>query len=157
MESKYIKYYNNENWPLAKKELEKYLEKNHDNHYELALLASIYRIEANFETAFDFISRALKINKHCPWVLWHFADISDMLCKYEWARTIWLHLIRKGTKRLCKAGGCETDLEDSASIINDCRYRLHLSFETENPSLSKRYLTLYKKYVKKGVKSIYSL
>ena len=40
-------------------------------------------------------------------------------------------------------------------IINDSKFELYRLYHEENPGLSKRYLSMYKSGLKKGVRTIY--
>lgn len=154
MKYKYLYSYNNGDWKKARKELEKYLKENPNSHYEMALLASVYREMGDVEKAMFMIADAYKIVTTCPTVLWYFGAISEAYGRDDWARTTWRHLLHLGKSGLGKSI-CKMEEEEVLSILNDSRYRLYLSYKEEGGSLAKRYLTLYNKYLKKGIKSMY--
>lgn len=154
MKHNYIDNYNTENWAEAKKGLEKYLKVNPDSHYEMALLASVYKEMGDIDKAMFKVSEALELRRSCPNVLWYFAAISEAYGRDDWARTTWRHLLHLGKGGLSKSI-CKIDRDEILSILNDSRYRLYLSYKEEDKSLAMRHLTLYNKYLKEGVKSIY--
>ena len=149
-------HYDRKRWKLSKIELRKKLQLYPDDHYLLVLLGSIYREEKRYTLAWKYIYKAFEINPYCPTVMWHFADISFVIGEIIWAQVTWQKLLKMGYRRVA-FGKCGEGSKWALSLINDTRYRLAMSYLKTNPSLAKRYFTLYRKQIKKGVKSIYKL
>jgi hypothetical protein len=162
----YYKIYLDE--PKRARELVKKL-KYIDDHLLLQKIAQTYLDEARFTSSGEekspidrrklryaetYAVKAFKMRPICSNVLWTLAQIrieygqddSAIFCLHE--------IIRLGVKGISN-DSCKNKLSKILAQINDSKFELYRLYYKKNPQLSKRYLTLYKKGLEKGINSLY--
>jgi len=83
------KFIKREAWDSIIQTIKPLLEKEHNDHWLLAEMASAYYEKRDYETAFMYIADAVSYQRNCPLMLWHLASILRMREKQEDAITIW--------------------------------------------------------------------
>jgi tetratricopeptide (TPR) repeat protein len=156
--------------PAKARKLIKQLDYKND-HYLLQCIAMTYIDEAQFDEngkwryyadgrklriAENYIYKAFNLNPKCSFVLWILGKIKTAYGQTEAAILCYKDIIEIGSKRITQ--GCcknELDIEVAFAQINDSKFHLYRLYKDSNPSLSKRYLTLYKKGLEKGIFTLY--
>lgn len=146
-----------EDWPAARKAINKELRSEPDDHWLLTRLALTYYEERKYTKALIYDERALNIAPKCPLVLWGYAGTLQMLARYCEAIVIYRGLIRRGVKRIAY-GKCGEGLARARGLIADCWYRLSLIYEDlGDHSAMHRALVKHLKHRGPGCHSIYPL
>ena len=154
--------------PLAARNLIKQLNFKHD-HYLLQCIAMTYLDEAQFDKngiwrynpdwrklriAERYIHKAFNLKHNCSNVLWILGKVKIAYSQTDAAIFCFKDIIKLGSKRITN-GCCKTKLDIAEAQINDSKFLLYRLYKDINPSLSKRYLTLYKKGLEKGIFTLY--
>lgn len=148
-------YSKKENWDAIIGTLEPIIEKEPDNHWLLAEMASAYYEKRDYEAAYKYIVDAMSYQENCPLVLWHLASIFRMRGRQEDAITIWEELINRGQEKLA-FDKCGEGLEWAKSLIADCKYMISKTYkELGNEKLGNDFKVAYLKDIVDGVTSIY--
>ena len=139
------------------------------DHYLLQCIAMTYVDEAQFDKngkwkyyadwrklrqAQRFIHKAFNLKHNCSNVLWILAKVKIAYGQSDAAILCYQDIIKLGSKRITE-GCCKNKLNVALSQINDSKFELYRLFKDRNSSLSKRYLTLYKKGLEKGIFTLY--
>lgn len=153
---------------LKARDLIKKLNYKEDPHL-LQCIAQTYFDEAKFDKkgvwhqytdrrklrmAERYIVKAFKINPTCSDVLWTLGKIRWDYGQFDIAIWCFQEIIRLGVRGIVY-GGCKKKLSIALAQINDSKFQLYRLYHYTNPSLSKRYLTLYKKGLDKGISTLY--
>jgi hypothetical protein len=155
--------------PVKARNLIKKLEYKED-HYLLKCIAMTYLDESQFDEnnvwryyadsrklrmAEKFIIKAFNLNQTCSNVLWILAKVKTAYGQDDSAIFCYQEIIRLGSKRIVQ-GCCKNKIEIALAQINDSKFELSRLYKTNNFSLSKRYLTLYKKGLEKGIFTLFT-
>jgi hypothetical protein len=155
--------------PAKAREIIKKLDYKND-HYLLKCVAKTYWDEAKFDKygnwnkktderklrmAERYIVKAFEIKPTCPDVLWLLGFIRWDYGQIDVAIYCFKEIINLGVSRIVYSG-CKNELSVGLAQINDSKFELYRLLYDINPSLSKKYLTSYKKGIAKGVKTLYS-
>lgn len=139
------------------------------DHQLLQMIAQTYLDEARFVNtggnreqydrrklryAERYIMEAFRIRPNCSNVLWTLAKIRTDYGQNEAAIFCYQDIIRLGVKRI-SLDSCKNELCIVLAQINDSKFELYRLFHKRNPQLSKRYLTLYYKGLKRGISTLY--
>jgi hypothetical protein len=140
-----------------------------NDHYLLQCIAQTYFDEAKFDQngiwnkssdnrklrmAERYIVKAFKIKPTCSDVLWTLGKIRWDYGQMDVAIWCFREIIRLGIRGIVY-GGCKKELSIGLAQINDSKFQLYRLYYVTNPSLSKRYLKLYKKGLAKGISTLY--
>ena len=154
-------------YKVARKFLKKFNYKN--NHRLLQLIALSYVDEASFYAngmkkeyydrrclryAETYIVKAFKIRPICSNVLWTLAKVRKDYQQYDSAIFCFQEIIRLGVKGICR-DSCKNERDTALAQINDSKFELYRLYYNSNPTLSKRYFTMYKNGVRKGINTLY--
>jgi hypothetical protein len=101
-----------------------------------------------------YIVKAFKIRPICSNVLWTLAKIRTDYGQYDSAIFCYREIIRLGVKGISR-DSCKNSTSEILAQINDSKFQLYRLYHNKNPSLSKRYLFLYKNGIKKGIFTLY--
>jgi tetratricopeptide (TPR) repeat protein len=146
-----------ENWPKAIEINKQLLKKYPGSHWLYSNLSSNYHEAHKYKTALKYAEMAMELAPDCPVVLWDYAGVLDTLEMVKQARAIWQKLLRKGVKKLTK-GECAESVRWTEAMLNDCRYRLGLSYaENGNKGQAKKYFKEHLKHRKPGLPSLYTM
>ncbi len=150
------KYSEKERWDKAEQLLLGLLEKDPDDHWVLTKLASTYYEEYNYKKALKYSEKALKIAPSCPLVNWDYACALDMMNRKKEAIKIWKKLLNRKLEDIA-FGECGEGIRWSKSLLNDCRYRIGVSYlEMGKNAYALKYLNEHIKNRKRGLPSLYS-
>lgn len=154
--SERLNYYSEKgDWDSIIETLKTILEKEPDDHWLLAEMASAYYEKRDYETAYKYIAEAMSFQENCPLVLWHLASILRMRDRQEDAITVWEELINRGEKRLAY-GKCGEGLDRARSLIADCKYMISKTYkELRKKKLARIFKDAYIKDIETGIESIY--
>lgn len=154
--------------PAQARNLIKQLNYKYD-HYLLQCIAMTYLDEAQFDKndkwryyadgrklriAERYILKAFTLKPTCSNVLWILGKVKTAYGQPHAAILCFKDIIELGSKRITQ-GCCKNKLDVALAQINDSKFHLYRLYKESNPSLSKRYLTLYKKGLKKGIFTLY--
>ena len=154
--------------PVKARELIKKLNYKTD-HYLLKCISMTYLDEAQFDENGDwrtypdfrklriaekYIFKAYGLKPTCSNVLWILARIKKAYNQNDSAIFSYTEIIRKGTRGITR-GCCKNSLDVALAQINDSKFELYRMLKITNPSLSKRYLTLYKKGLMQGINTLF--
>jgi hypothetical protein len=102
-----------------------------------------------------YITKAYKLNEDCIDVLYTLGNIRNGFKQTDLAIYCFKRIIEVGSRKIPNKDTC-TDRSLIEIKVNDSRFQLYRLFhDKENYSLSKRYLSMYKKGLKKGIMTIY--
>ena len=101
-----------------------------------------------------YIIKAFKLKPTCSNVLWILAKVKTRYGQDDSAIFCYNEIIRIGTRGIIK-GCCKNSLDVAKAQINDSKFELYRMLKDTNPSLSKRYLTLYKKGLEEGIFTLF--
>jgi tetratricopeptide (TPR) repeat protein len=165
-----IKYYRKISLksPARARQLVKALNYKND-HQLLQMIAETYFDEATFSNGiqkktFDnrkrrlaetYIVKAFKIKPTCSNVLWTLARIRASYEQYDAAIFCYQEIIRIGVRGILRES-CGNELGVAKAQINDSKFELYRLLYKTNPSLAKRYLTLYKKGLEDGIFTLFN-
>ncbi len=136
--------------------LKRLLNREPDHHLWLTILSSVYYELRDYKTALKYSIQALKIEPHCPLVLWDYAGALDMLGREKEAIKIWKRLLARGEENIAY-GVCGEGLRWSRSLLNDCRYRIAVAYlRLGKEKLASRYFSAHLENRKRGLYSLYS-
>jgi hypothetical protein len=139
------------------------------DHLLLQCIAMTYLDEAQFDKNGDwryyadskklrmaerYIVKAFEIKSTCSNVLWILGKVRTAYGQNDVAVWCYRSIIELGSKRIVQ-GCCKNKIDVALAQINDSKFQLYRLYKDANPSLSKRYLTLYKKGLKKGIFTLY--
>jgi hypothetical protein len=155
-------------YPLRARNLIKQLNFKSD-HNLLQCIAMTYLDEAQFDKdgnwrhkvdgsklriAEGYIIRAFKLKPTCSNVLWILSKVKNAYGQTQEAIQGFKSIIKLGSKRITQSC-CKNKLDIALAQINDSKLQLYRLYKDSNPSLAKRYLTLYKKGLEKGIFTLY--
>jgi tetratricopeptide (TPR) repeat protein len=135
------------------RELIKSLDYKND-HFLLVCIAKTYLDEGKHRLAERYIVRAFKLKPTCSDVLWTLGIVRFDYGQTDLAIFCFKEIIRMGVKGIVN-GGCKKSMRIGLAQINDSKLQLYRLLKETKPSLAKRYLTLYKKGLKKGIFTLY--
>ena len=140
-----------------------------DDHYLLTCIAQTYLDESRFETdstmrtyldrrkwriAERYIIKAFNINPDCADVLYTMGEIRNAYVQTDIAIYCFERINKLGVKRIV-SGKCQIDAVAARELVNDSKFELYRLYHDSNPDLSRRYLSLYKAGLEKGIKTIF--
>ena len=139
-----------------------------NDHNLLQMIAETYCSEAFFDEqglklrpdmrklryAENYIVKAFNIKFTCSNVLWTLAKVRRNYSQYEAAIFCYKEIIELGVRGISR-DSCKNEMRVILAQINDSKFELYRLYHKTNPGLSKRYLTLYKQGLKKGIFSLY--
>lgn len=140
-----------------------------EDHYLLQCIAQTYLDESILENdgsmrtklderkwrlAEKYIIKAFTINPNCPDVLWVMGKVRKAYGQIDIAIYCFKKIIKLGIKGMVY-GKCKMDISFANELLNDSKFELYRLYYYESPSLSKKYLSMYKKGLEKGANTIY--
>jgi len=140
-----------------------------DDHFLLKCIAMTYLDEAQFDEnekwryyadsrklrmAERYIIKAFVLKPTCSNVLWILAKVKTAYGQNDSAIFCYNEIIRKGSRGIIN-GCCKDTLDIALAQINDSKFELYRLYKNTNSSLSKRYLTLYKQGLQKGIFTLF--
>jgi tetratricopeptide (TPR) repeat protein len=139
-----------------------------NDHQLLQMIAETYYSEAAFSNGvqkktFDnrkrriaetYIVKAFKIKPTCTNTLWTLAKIRASYQQYDAAIFCYQEIIRVGVRGTV-GERYRNELDVAKAQINDSKFQLYRLLYKSNPSLAKRYLTLYKKGLNEGIFTLF--
>ena len=114
----------------------------------------IYRDKRKWRLSERNIIKAFKINPDNADVLYTMGEIRKLNDQNEIAIFCFKKIIHLGVHKIAN-GEYGRGILFAKEIINDSKFELYRLYHEENPGLSKRYLSMYKSGLKKGVRTIY--
>lgn len=146
----------NEDWRRARSLLKKALAKNPKSHWLLTVLSEAYYEERDYKNALKYSEKAKAVCPNCPLVLWDYAGALDMLDREKEAIEVWKGLVRSGA-RISSFDDCWESKRWAKSLLNDCRYRIALSYADLNEyAKARQYLRKHIAKRSPGIPSLYS-
>ncbi|HTI90785.1 MAG TPA: hypothetical protein VL727_09355 [Puia sp.] len=101
-----------------------------------------------------YIIRAFEINSDNADVLYTMAGVRKANDQNDIAIYCFEKIIKLGVGRIAK-GEYGRGLDFAKELVNDSRFELYRLYHETNERISKRYLSMYKRGLKLGIKSIY--
>ncbi len=148
--------YQSEQWEKARTLLRRELRRDPTDHWYLTRLSGTYYEQHKYSKARTVSDRAVKLAPRCPLVLWDRAGIFDMQGQNSKALSIWKTLLKRGARGVM-LDQCGEGLAWAKSLLNDCRYRIVITYQNVGKSpTARRYYREYMRQRAMGVKSIYS-
>lgn len=159
-------YFNNNQWNESKQLLEIELSKDPDDYWLITNLAIVYYELKEYETAFSFSERAMKINPKDYLVLDYHACILSVMEGHEKAAIkLLIKIINTDLNKIAYSPNGE-GMSWAKSIVNDCRVRLALvyksidkkkdAFQLLNEHLKHRQRGVFSNFTKRNVLKILS-
>jgi tetratricopeptide (TPR) repeat protein len=143
-------------WRQARLQISRGLRKSSDDHWLLTRLAMTYYEERRYSKALEITEKALGLAPSCPLVLWDYACSLDMTGNQEKAIAVWKGLLRRGLAGIAYGDHGE-GIRWARSLLNDCRYRIALSYRKQgNLDAARRYLRRHIAERSRRTPSIYS-
>lgn len=109
---------------------------------------------SKLQAAERYAIKAFKLSPDCLYVLSTMGSLRRSLAQKDVAIFCFERIIEVGAN-----GGvsnqCEINDEMVNELINDAKFELYRLYHEDNPKLSEKYLTMYKKGLEKGVNTIY--
>ncbi|SFF05852.1 hypothetical protein SAMN05518672_1158 [Chitinophaga sp. CF118] len=140
-----------------------------DDPLLLAHIAQTYLDESRFEedgtprellkwrklkTAERYIVKSFKLDSNCLLVLSTMGSLRRSSGQNDLAIYCYEKIIELGIKG-AKSDKCDLDKDFAKELINDSKFELYRLHYEDNPSLSEKYLAMYKKGLEKGINTIY--
>ncbi len=142
-----------------------------EDYYLLQCIAQTYLDESRFEDdghsnmrinadkrkwrmAERFIIKAFTINPDSADVLYTMGEVRKIYGQADIAIYCFEKIIKLGVRKIAY-GEYGRGIPFAKELINDSRFELYRLCHETDPGLSKRYLSMYKKELKKGVRTIY--
>lgn len=144
-----------EKWPAARKLIERALQREPQDHWLLARLASIHYEERDYETAQKIARQAERLQPDCPLVQWELAGALHMLGKPGPALRIYRGLLQRGLKSVGH-DECGEGEEWAISLLTDCLFRMGLCYQGQGKNAAA--LRAFRKHLElrgMGANSIY--
>jgi hypothetical protein len=113
-----------------------------------------YADSRKLRMAESYIIRAFELKTTCSNVLWILAKVKTAYGQNDSAIFCYNEIIRKGSRGIIH-GCCKSTMDIALAQLNDSKFELYRLYKETNHSLSKRYLTLYKKGIKKGIFTLF--
>lgn len=101
-----------------------------------------------------YIIKAFKINPNSPDVLYTMGGVRKANDQLDIAIYCFNKIIKLGIKKIAY-GEYWRGMAFAKEMINDSKFELYRLYHETDPGLSKRYLSMYKRELKKGVWTIY--
>lgn len=144
-------------WKSARRQIERELRLAPNDHWLLTRLGTTYYEDGEYKRALRISQRAVRLAPKCPLVLWDYACSLDMVSRHQEAIALWKRLLRRGVKAVAYGEHGE-GIRWSRSLLNDCRYRIALSYRKQGMlNISLRYLRRHIAERGQGTPSIYGL
>jgi tetratricopeptide (TPR) repeat protein len=142
-----------------------------DDYYLLKCVAQTYLDESRFKDdgksnlreyldkrkwrmAERYIIKAFTINPNSADVLYTMGEIRKLYGQIEIAIYCFEKISKMGIQAIAY-GEYGRGMPFARELINDSKFELYRLYHERNPKLSKRYLSIYKKGLEKGIKTIY--
>jgi hypothetical protein len=140
-----------------------------EDYYLLRCIAQTYLDESRFESngaareylekskwrlSERYIIKAFKINPNNADVLYTMGSIRRSYNQNDIAIFCFKKIIHLGVSKIAH-GEYGRGVPYAKELINDSKFELYRLYYEENPGLSKRYLSMYKNGLKKGIRTIY--
>lgn len=132
--NKVLNFIDNSDWAHARKYLKKRLLKDKNNTWLLANISSTYYEEKKYDIAYKYISEAFLIESEDPFVLWHLANVFNMLGKKIEAIVVWEKIIEKGVQPIIDYE-YSPSLDWSVSLYNDVKFVLGFAYLKNNETM----------------------
>ena len=117
-----------EDWGGARTLLRQQLSSEPESHRLLALLASTYYEERDYERALAFYEEAMRFERHCPLVRWGYANALHMLGRHEEAILSYSLLILRGPESIA-ADECGEGIARARGMVADSHFRASRSLD----------------------------
>lgn len=114
-------------WEAARKQIERELKRQPDNHWLLTQLGVTYYEQGRYRESLTPLLDALRIVPDCPLTLWNVAGALDALGKPEVAVSIYTWLLR--SNKSADDDPCWESAEWADFLKTDCVYRLGICFQ----------------------------
>jgi tetratricopeptide (TPR) repeat protein len=135
--------------------LQRELEKRPGDLWLRERLAMNYYERRQYKRALNMVNNLIATFGETPLLIWDRACALDMLDHEETAISLWKKLMRKSGARIAKQEG--ESLSWAAYIINDCRYRIGVSYlRLGRKSLARNYLSSHLAHRRRGLWTDYS-
>jgi len=114
----------------------------------------MYLDKRKWRMAERYIIKAFKINPDSPDVLYTMGGVRKANNQNDIAVYCFKKIIKLGIRKVayCEYG---RGPEFAKELINDSKFELYRLYHETDPGLSKRYLSMYKKGLEKGIPTIY--
>jgi hypothetical protein len=114
----------------------------------------IYRDKRKWRYAERYIIRAFTINPDSAEVLYTMGEIRKLNHQNDIAIFCFKKIIHLGIGKIAH-GEYGRGISFANELVNDSKFELYRLYHEDNPGLSKRYLSMYKNGLTKGVRTIY--
>jgi tetratricopeptide (TPR) repeat protein len=146
-----------EDWETARRLLSREVAAHPDDHWLTTRLATAHYEQEDYAAALAWSEKALRLAPDCPLVLWDYAGALDMTGREEAAIRVWRRLIDRGAERIA-ADECGEGLRWAKALVNDCRYRVALSYaDLGERDEALRFLREHLAHRRRGLPSLYPL
>jgi tetratricopeptide (TPR) repeat protein len=140
-----------------------------EDYYLLRCIAQTYLDESRFKEdgtarlylqmrkwrlAEKYIIKAFRISPDNADVLYTMGSVRRSYNQNEIAIFCYKKVIRLGVNKIAR-GEYGRGIPYAKELVNDSKFELYRLYHEENPGLSKRYLSMYKNGLKKGIFTIY--
>ncbi len=113
-----------------------------------------YRDKRKWRLSERYIIKAFKINPDNADVLYTMGEIRKLNHQNEIAIFCFKKIIHLRVSEIAK-GEYGRGIAYAKELINDSKFELYRLYHGKNPGLSKRYLSMYKNGLEKGIRTIY--
>ncbi len=124
------------------------------DHYLLSRIALSYLDEGKLRLAERYIVKAFEINPYCSNVLWILGIVRWDYGQIDSAIFCFEEIINIGIKGIVKYE-CHNSKEIGLAQINDSKFQLYRLLKEREPLIAKKYLTMYKMGLQKGISTLY--
>ncbi len=117
-----------EDWRAARSAIEKFLEKEPDDHWLWSRLSAVKYEQRDYQGALQAAEKALEIVPDCPLALWSYAGAQEMLGETAKAKELYLQLLKRGLEQLRNpdedANECWEGPDWTSGLMADCVFRI---------------------------------
>jgi tetratricopeptide (TPR) repeat protein len=133
--------------------LTSFVSKDPDDHWLLAYMALAYYEKQDYDTALDYVTKAMALDERCPVVLWQAGLIFKMKSQKQVAIALFQEIIDRGWRSVA-FDLCCSNYTAARSLVADCKYMISMTYkELGNRGMAEVYKKAYRDDVKKGVKT----
>jgi len=149
--NKLEKFTQNQQWHEAVELLENELLTHQTDHWLLTQLGEVYYEAKNYNKALEFTQLAIDYAPHCFLAQNNYAVALYINERYEDAIKIFVNMVNQSPNELVEQD-CNEGLQNTLSIINDCRFRLGDCYlALQNQKIALDYYQLHLQNRKKGL------
>jgi hypothetical protein len=114
----------------------------------------LYLDKRKWRMAEKYIIKAFTLNDSCSNILYTMGSVRRSYGQTDIAIYCFKQIIKLGLKG-AKYESCEINFDHAQELINDSKFELSRIYHETNNRLSKRYFSMYKKGLEKGIETIY--